>query len=192
MSRVVFLLEERSIKALLDELLPRVVPGLRFLCVPHEGKADLERSVPRKIRAWREPGVRFVIVRDQNGCDCRVVKQRLLRLCQQAGRTDVLVRIVCRELEAWYLGEPAALADVYGDDGLRGIGRRARFRDPDTVVHPARALFGLAPEYQKISGGRRLGARLTREGNRSRSFQVLLDGLDRLASELSTGGPRSR
>ncbi len=82
MSRVIFLLEERSMKALLEKLLPRVVQDLPFLCVPHEGKADLEKSAPRKIRAWREPGVRFVIVRDQNGGDCRAVKSRLLRVCQ--------------------------------------------------------------------------------------------------------------
>ena len=38
-------------KVLLDGLLPRLVPGLQFLCVPHEGKQDLEKSVPRKLRA---------------------------------------------------------------------------------------------------------------------------------------------
>ena len=46
MSRVVFLLEERSMKALLDVLVPRIVPGLPFLCVPHEGKDDLEKARP--------------------------------------------------------------------------------------------------------------------------------------------------
>ncbi len=64
MNRVVFLLEEYSMKALLDGLLPRLFPDLLFQCVPHDGKGDLERSIPRKLRAWREPGVRFVIVRD--------------------------------------------------------------------------------------------------------------------------------
>ena len=28
---------------------------LSFLCVAHEGKQDLEKSIPRKLRAWREP-----------------------------------------------------------------------------------------------------------------------------------------
>jgi len=60
MSRIVLLIEEYSMKVLLDSLLPRLFPNLEFLCVPHEGKNDLERSIPRKLRAWREPGVRFV------------------------------------------------------------------------------------------------------------------------------------
>ena len=53
MRRIIFLLEEYSMKVLLDGLLPRLVPGLQFLCVPHEGKQDLEKSVPRKLRASR-------------------------------------------------------------------------------------------------------------------------------------------
>jgi hypothetical protein len=80
MSRIVFLTEEYSMKVLLDGLLPRLAPGLRFLCVPHEGKQDLEKSIPKKLRAWREPGVRFVVLRDNDGGDCRGLKDRLAAL----------------------------------------------------------------------------------------------------------------
>lgn len=51
MSRLVFLLEDYSMKVLLDGLLPRLFPGLAFLCVPHEGKQDLDESLPRKLQA---------------------------------------------------------------------------------------------------------------------------------------------
>jgi len=81
MSRVVFLLEERSMQVLLDGLLPRLFPGLPFLCVPHEGKRDLELSIPRKLRAWQEPGVRFVVIRDNDGGDCLQLKGELQSLC---------------------------------------------------------------------------------------------------------------
>jgi hypothetical protein len=57
MSRVIFLLEEYSMKVLLDGLLPRLFPDLQFLCVAHEGKQDLERSIPRKLRAKAARGV---------------------------------------------------------------------------------------------------------------------------------------
>ncbi len=65
MSRIVFFLEEYSMKVLLDGLLPRLFPELPFFCVPHEGKRDLELSIPRKLRAWREPGARFAVIRDK-------------------------------------------------------------------------------------------------------------------------------
>ena len=40
-------------------LLPLQYPDLTFICLAHEGKSDLDMSIPRKLRAWREPGVRL-------------------------------------------------------------------------------------------------------------------------------------
>lgn len=186
MGRVVFLLEEKSMKVLLDGLLPRIVPSLDFLCVPHEGKQDLEKSIPRKLRAWREPGVRFVVMRDNDNGDCVALKERLRGLCEEAGRSDVLVRLACQELEAWYLGAPEALAVAFGDARLREIAGKERFRNPDAVVYPARALEELAPGFQKVSGARLMAEHLTETGNRSRSYQVFLEGIRRIAATLAS------
>jgi hypothetical protein len=180
MSRIVFLLEEYSMKVLLDGLLPRLFPGLAFLCVPHEGKRDLEKSIPQKLRAWREPGVQFCVLRDNDGADCRETKRRLTALCRKGGRQDTLVRLACQELEAWYFGAPGAIAEAFGIEGLRRITERARYRDPDAIGKPSRELARLVPAFQKVSGARRF-ARILRRENASRSFQVLLEGLDRLA-----------
>ena len=182
--RIVFLLEERSMKVLLQGLLPRLFPDLRFLCVEHEGKQDLEKSVPRKLRAWREPGVRFLVLRDNDGADCRKVKARLQELCRKGGREDTIVRIACQELEAWYLGDTDALAEAFDRDALRRISDRARFRDPDTVVQPSGALRDLVPGFQKVSGARRMANFLSPESNRSASFRCLLQGIDRLRDEI--------
>jgi hypothetical protein len=185
LNRIVFLLEERSMQVLLDGLLPRLFPGLEFLCVPHEGKHDLEASIPRKLRAWREPGARFFVIRDNDRSDCYTLKSHLLSLCHGNGCADPVVRIACQELEAWYLGDPAALAEAYGDDSLRRLGGKARYRDPDAVSYPSAALEKLVPEFQKVSGARLLAQRLTREGNTSRSFRVLMDAVGRVAAEMA-------
>lgn len=185
MSRIVFLLEEYSMKVLLEGLLPRLFPDLPFLCVHHEGKQDLDRSIPRKLRAWREPGVRFCVIRDNDGADCAELKQNLVALCEQGGRNDVLVRIACQELEAWYFGAPGALADAFGDVRLCGIAAKARFRDPDAIAQPAAALTELVPEFQKVSGARSMARILPRESH-SRSFQVLMAGIDRLLQQIRT------
>ena len=52
--KLVFLLEERSMQAALEGILPRLIPGVEFLCIPHEGKQDLEKSIPRKLRGWKD------------------------------------------------------------------------------------------------------------------------------------------
>lgn len=184
MSRIVFLLEEDSMKVLLEGLLPRLFPNLPFLCVAHEGKTDLERSIPRKLRAWQEPGAHFVIVCDKDGGDCVALKQQLVQLCESAGRPDTLVRIACHELEAWYLGDLDALAQVFGDDSLSRLKGKARYRDPDAIPRPSGEVERLVPEFQKVSGARLMANALTREGNRSHSFRVLLEGIDRLVASL--------
>lgn len=165
-------------QVLLDALLPRLFPSLTFHCVPHEGKADLEKSIPRKLRSWTEPGARFVIVRDKDGGDCLALKERL-RSLSAASHRSVLIRIPCWELEAWYLGDPAALARAFADPALAGIGAKARFRDPDAVTTPSKAMEALVPSYQKISGARAMAKEMTRETNASRSFQVFVEGIER-------------
>lgn len=187
MSRLVFLLEEPSAKALLDGLMPRLFPSLRFLCVPHEGKQDLEKSIPRKLKAWKEPGVRFLILRDNDGADCRTLKQRLVELCKNGNRDDTVVRIACQELEAWYIGEPDALAECFNREDLKGLGRKERYRDSDSVVQPSIALSELVPEFQKVSGARRMAEHLTLERNKSRSFHAVMNAVLKFVTETSPG-----
>ena len=186
---VVFLVEEPSMADLLDQLIPRLFPGLPFRCVPHEGKSDLESSLARKLERWRTPGVRFVVMRDQNGGDCRAVKAGLMAQCQRGGRPDSLVRVVCRELEAWYVGDVDALAAIFPKAAKRIRMRMAkrRFRNPDDMVQPAKALAELIPGFQKRSAAREMGALLSRR-NRSRSYQVFLEGVDLLQAEDAAGG----
>ncbi len=173
-------------KVLLEALLPRLYPGLSFQCVPHEGKQDLEKSIPRKLRAWTEPGVRFCIIRDNDGADCLALKRRLAALCAEAGRPETLVRIACQELEAWYFGDPKAVARAYELNEERFVqkAKRSRFRDPDAITGPAQALTELVKEFQKVSGARRIGPHLGRD-NRSASYRMLLTGMDRLRDELN-------
>jgi hypothetical protein len=187
MSRIVFLLEEYSMKVLLDGLLPRCFPDLAFLCIPHQGKHDLEKSIPRKLKAWNEPGVRFCVIRDNDGADCRALKHRLIELCPHERRADTRVRIACQELEAWYFGDIQALADVYGDRVRRHVADKARFRDPDAIVQPSRALADLTPEFQKVSGARAMSERLNMERNTSGSFRAFLDAVQTLMRSASNG-----
>lgn len=187
--RVVFLLEEPSMKAFLREFLPRIIPGWRegehFLLVPHEGKSDLENSIVRKLKAWREPGVRFVIVRDNDGADCVALKARLLGLCQGVPR-QVLVRLVCQELEGWYLAQPRALAAAYPSRGKAIRKLASRYADPDTCASPSRELARVIPEFQKQDAARRLGQRLAPHDTRSASFRFFVSGVQQLVA--SAGG----
>jgi hypothetical protein len=183
--RVVFLLEEPSMKVFLQAWLPRIVPGwlegTDFLLVPHEGKSDLDRSVPVKLKAWREPGTRFVIVRDNDGADCISTKKRLLELIAGTGRTAV-VRLICQELEGWNLADEVALRGAYPTH-VKAVERFARrFPDPDACRKPSVELGRDIDEFQKQDAARRLGARLDAARSRSASCRLFARTVKSLAA----------
>ncbi|MEN6469358.1 MAG: DUF4276 family protein [Smithella sp.] len=180
MNRVIFLLEELSMKNFLEGFLPRLMPDLDFLCITHEGKQDLEKSIPRKLRVFRKN--RVVIIRDNDGADCLAVKKKLSNICKKENRSDVLIRIACQTLEAWYLGAWDVLSDVYDYPKLAGLNRKAKYRDPDHLSRPSFELGALIPEFRKIDGARRMGHAMPIEKskNHSKSFQILIEGLNRM------------
>src|SRR5580698_6282898 len=106
--RIIFMTEEESMGKTLRELLPKLFPGFleyeHWLILEHNGKSDLEASYPRKMREWREPNVKFVILRDNDGANCRKLKRQLISKIPH-GTPEFLIRIVCQELESWFLGD---------------------------------------------------------------------------------------
>lgn len=178
--RLVFMLEERSAKVFLDALLPRLLPsGTEFLTISHDGKQDLRRSIPRKLRAWQRPEDRFIVVHDKDSSDCRALKAELQLLCLSAGRSDAKIRIACHELEAWYLGDLACLDLAYGSQ-LQRLRDTRLFRTPDAVVNPSQELSRRIPTFSKIDAARKLGSIIDLESIETCSFRLLLDTVRQL------------
>ncbi len=165
---------------LLDQLLPRILPqGIEYQTIPHHGKSDLERSIPRKLRAWNEPGdIRFVIVHDQDNADCVVLKEQLMRICDGYGKR-VLVRIACQELEAWYFGDMQALARAYGNKKIAAYSGKSKYRVPDKIPKPKDDLYALIPEHQQLSGALRIAPHMDIDHNTSASFNAFVQGIRR-------------
>lgn len=190
MKEIVFLLEEPSAQDLLEGLVPRLIPSdwtARF--IPFQGKQDLEKRMSRFLLAWRNPNAKFVVMRDQDSGDCRLVKADLLLRCANAGRPEALVRIACRELEAWVLGDLDAFAAEFNCAQASRSVKKAKFRDPDSIGNPVEELRRFVPAYQKRDGARRMGTLLSPPRNLSTSFRVFCDGLSRIVAE---GGARGR
>ncbi len=176
---IVFLLEEPSMKALLDILLPKILPeNVGYKTIAHSGKSDLQESIPRKLKAWRQPDTKFVIVQDQDSGDCVKIKQALSELAGPAGR-EALVRIVCRELEAWYFGDLQAVSRAYHKD-VTALREKSKYRNPDAIGNPKEELRKLFPGHQQIDGARRIAAHMNIENNRSGSFRQFVSGVLKL------------
>ena len=180
---LVFFLEERSMRRFLEGLLPRILPAeVQVTYIVHDGKTALEASLVNKLKHWGPiRDERFVVVRDQDLEDCRDVRSRLLAKCREGGQPDALVRVACRELEAWYFGDLAAVERVYGVGGLVKLQGKANYRDPDLIPSPSRELALLVPRFAK-SDARELGEAMDLEGCRSASFQALIRGIRRMTA----------
>ncbi len=182
MSEIVFFLEERSAEALLKIIIPKIlnpVPTCRYIVF--EGKQDLDKRLTNRMRGYLVPNARFVVLRDQDSGDCRVIKHSLRAKCNDALRPEALIRIACRELESWYLADMLAIEKGLRVSGLTRCKDKRGFRNPDLIQSPARELARLVKTYQKIAGARSIAPYMNLENTASQSFRQFVDGIRRLA-----------
>jgi hypothetical protein len=180
MKKLIFLLEEQSMKEVLEIILPQIFPcNIPFVCIPHKGKSHLRKSIKNKIIGWREPDVQFVIVHDQDSAVCTDLKEEIFKLVCDARRPDTLIRIACTELESWFLGDFDAIEKGFNIN-LSTKRNRALFRNPDSIANVKQELRKLIPTYQQISGSRTIAQYMSITKNKSKSFQAFVTGVRRL------------
>ena len=179
--RLVFMVEERSMKELLEVMLPKLLPEdfETPIIVPHNGKRDLAKSIPVKLRAWQNPEDRFIIVHDQDSSDCVQLKAALKSLCENS-RNDCLIRIVCTELESWYFGDLAAVSCAYGKD-FTPLGLKRKYRTPDKISNAKQELRKITSLYQPIEGSKKIAAHMDIDNNTSHSFSVFINGVRKMS-----------
>ncbi|MEL6441318.1 MAG: DUF4276 family protein [Cyanobacteria bacterium J06621_8] len=183
---IMFLVEEPSMKAMLEGLLPNLIPDeIKYKCIAHEGKQDLEKSIPIKLRALKNIK-RFIIIRDKDSADCKKVKQNLQQLCSQVNRSDTLIRIPCHELEAWYLGDLKAVEKGLGikDGKLSKLQNKKKYREPDNLAAPKQELKKIASSYQQISGSKAISPHMSQYNNTSKSFTFFIEGINKVVKEI--------
>lgn len=117
MATLVCFLEERSAKAMLNIILPKLLPSrVSFQCIAFEGKADLRKNFAKKLKKHLAPDSVFLIMCDQDAMECRQLKQELQKKIPQDKRAKV--RIACRELESFYLGDLEAVEQGLNVSGI--------------------------------------------------------------------------
>lgn len=180
--RLIFMVEEPSMQELLKEILPKILPA-NFdppIIIPHNGKSDLAKSIPIKLKAWQNEEDKFIIVHDKDSNDCIELKKNLLELCSE-GKNTCLVRIVCTELESWYFGDLEAVSLAYGKD-YTALAKKSKYRHPDAIANAKEEIYKLIPTHQQISGAKRIAEHMDISRNTSYSFQIFVSGVKRLTS----------
>jgi hypothetical protein len=182
----VFFTEEPSMEWTLKNIIPKFLPVQKFRIIPHEGKQDLEKSIPRKLRAWKDNSQRsykFIVILDKDSGDCVKIKSRIKQLCIDNGRSDTLIRIAIHELESWFLGDLSAVDAAYNTNFAKNCKKR-KFRNPDRISSPSDEIKKMIKNYSKIDGARRISCHLSMDNNSSESFNVFVTGLKRFIEKV--------
>ena len=180
---VEFLVEEPSMKNFLNVILPKILPEgyhLNNNCFirDHQGKTHLQKEIPIKVRAYQfySVPVKVIIIHDQHSSECKELKITLEELVNINSNLPFLVRIVCRELEAWYLGDMEAIEKAYPNFKASRYKKWAKFRNPD-LCNAAYEIKQLIPNFQKGMASKEISKHLNLDHNNSKSFNIFISGI---------------
>lgn len=180
MSNIVVMVEEQSMEVVVKAIVEKLTLRDRTIVIPHQGKTDLEKSFPKKLRAWNT-GIdsRFVICRDNDGGDCAVLKENLQKLLPQPSKHQYKIRIVMNELEAWYLGDLAAVerAGFLKPGQAVRLQRSKKFKEPERLGNAKQEFQKLVSKKGQITLATLISPHLDLENNRARSFFHFIDAL---------------
>lgn len=178
-----FLVEEPSMKNFLYGILPKILPygyQLNVNCFvrEHQGKQDLKKSIPIKLRAYKKykRTVKVIIIHDQDSSDCKILKTELQNLVNTVSDVPCLIRIACRELEAWYIGDMDALQAIYPQFNVSKYKNWSVFRNPD-ICNASFELKRIIPTFQKGIVSKEITKHIDLDKNKSESFNHLITGI---------------
>jgi hypothetical protein len=175
---IVIFTEEGSMNAALEGLMSRQFPdliqGLDWFVIDFNGKTDLERRFPDRMRKWNYGDPLFVILRDNDGSDCRKLKERLEKLAAPIDK-PFKVRVVCQELESWFIGDSEAVHAAF--PACRYSNGTAKYQDPDKLTNASQELAELTGDHTKVGRASMIAPHLEPTRNRSRSFQLFFETL---------------
>ena len=200
---VEFLLEEPSAEAALTAILPKIlVDDVTFDFHVFEGKRDLLKQLPLRLkgyRRWLPPDWRVFVLIDEDRQDCLKLKGQLENAAREAGFStkshpnsygdfQIVNRLVVEELEAWFFGDVEALREAYPNVS-KTFHNRAKYREPDAITGGTwetlgRLLKGYYPNFlPKGVVAQNVAPHMEPSRNRSRSFQVFVEGLKACVGE---------
>jgi hypothetical protein len=165
----------------LSALFKNIFPTLKFRVVHHEGKDDLKKSIINKLKAHSDANIRVIVLVDQDSSpDCKKLKQNIDDLCKKSGKENYKIRIVCHELESWYLGDLASIDVAFGTNLARDKGKK-KYREPDKIANAKQMIKRITKQAGQIYIASKIGSAMTPESiaeNKSKSFQSFLNALD--------------
>jgi hypothetical protein len=181
MSQIIVMVEEPSMEIVAKAISGKLGFSDRTIVIPHQGKTELESSFPKKLNAWSpELSPKFIVCRDNDGGNCRSLKERLTNLIPAQAKHPVKFRIVIQELESWYLGDMKALEQaglIGAGEGAR-LARKGKFRTPENLTNAKQEFIKLVKQKGQLQLARKIAPHLDLKSNTSPSFVQFVNALN--------------
>ena len=200
-----FFLEEPSAEEALKHILPKILSP-HVICIFHvfEGKEDMLEELPKHLKGhqWIPDDWRIIVLIDEDRRNCHELKAYLEKAAHEAGfvtkssaaqneNFQVVNRLAIEELEAWFFGDIEALHAAYSRVSIN-LQYQARYRNPDAIRGGTyEALEGLLirknyykGRLPKVTVAQNIARHMEPSRNRSKSFQVFLEGIKACVEEL--------
>jgi len=151
LERLIVCVEEYSMEAALQILLPKILGDIDFQIIKFQCKDDMLKQLPVRLKGyskWLPENWSILVLVDRDDDDCLKLKHQLEQMAEDAGfltKTKALSgpslsgqgfkvtnRIVIEELEAWYFGDWNAVRTAY-PKVAKTIPDKSGYRDPDTI-----------------------------------------------------------
>jgi hypothetical protein len=205
-THIVIFVEEPSMEAALNQLLPKLIGNLTYQIITFSCKSDLLKQLPARLRGyrWIPNDWRILVLVDRDRDDCHELKRKLEREARDAGFStrsfpgkenvwQVVNRVVIEELEAWYFGDWQAVMSAYPKVPAT-IPAKEGYRNPDEIQGGTWEAFErilkragyFAEGLQKIAAAQAIAARIDPDRCTSPSFMAVRDVLREI-----TAGRRS-
>lgn len=198
LEKLIVFVEEYSMEAALEQLLPKLLGDIEFQIIRFQCKDDLLKNAPNRLKgyaAWLPEHWRILVLVDRDDDDCGHLKERLEQMAADAGlltktaagngrRFQVFNRIAIEELEAWFFGDWAAMQAAYPRLPAT-IPQKAGFRDPDAIVggtwealeRVLKKAGYFSTGLRKLELARVVAVHMDVNRNASRSFQAFARGV---------------
>ena len=198
LEKLIVFVEEYSMEAALEKLLPKLLRDIEFQIVRFQCKDDLLKQAPARLRgyaSWLPLNWRILVLVDRDDDDCNALKERLEQLAVAAGlitktkaghgeRFQIVTRIAIEELESWFFGDWAAVQSAYPRVSST-VPQKAGYRDPDGIAGGTwealervlqRAGY-FSTGLRKLELARSVAVYMDIQRNRSRSFQAFAEAV---------------
>ena len=199
-----FFLEESSAEEALKHLLPKILlKDVSYEFHAFQGRDEMLKELPTRLKGeqWIPDNWRIIVLIDEDRRDCHELKAYLERAAHEAGFVtkssatpnedfQIVNRIAVEEIEAWFFGDVEALHTAYPRIS-QNLQYQAKYRNPDAVpggTYEALERLLIQKNYytkriSKPTVAQNIAQYMEPNRNRSKSFQVFVEGLKACVGE---------